>query len=74
MPISPRLKGEAQIKPEKSGQKVFVLGMVIVLLVLLVSPLAALSLRSVMRFEADRGQRGEFTQGIYKRILPGDIY
>ncbi len=63
VPISPRLKGEAQSKPEKLGQKVFVFVMVIILLVLLVSPLAALSMRSVMRFDADRGQRGEFTQG-----------
>ncbi len=63
VPLSPRLQGEAQTKPEKIGQKIFVGFMIVVLIALLVSPLAALGLRSIMRFEADRGQRGDFEQG-----------
>ena len=58
-----RLQGEPQSRPEKIAQTTFVGFMVFVLLALLVSPLAALGLRSVTRFEADRGQRGDFEQG-----------
>ena len=45
-------------------EKVIVIGMVSFLLVLLVSPLAALALRSVTRLEANRGERGLVAPGL----------
>ncbi|HLF03079.1 MAG TPA: iron ABC transporter permease [Anaerolineales bacterium] len=52
-------------KPLRSLRRKIGAGVVIaVLFVLLLSPLAALAARSVARFEAERGQRGEVTYGL----------
>jgi len=50
-------------------QKLFVAGMVILLLALFLPPLVSLPLRSLTRLEADRGERGQVRYGI-----TGDYY
>lgn len=64
IPLAPRLKGEASGSPTRLGQRLFVGLMVALLLILLVSPLAALALRSVAKLEADRGERGAVQTGL----------
>ena len=63
-PLAPRLQGEGIGTPHTWREKLLVGGTVMVLLILLVSPLAALASRSVMRLDAERGQRGEVQTGI----------
>ncbi|NMC81125.1 MAG: iron ABC transporter permease [Chloroflexi bacterium] len=63
VPLSPRLRGEGERAP-KSWRERLLLGLVLILVfVLLVSPLAALGLRSVTKLEANRGERGEVSTG-----------
>lgn len=64
IPLAQRVKGEGQIRPRSLGQKAIVGGMVLVLAVLMISPLAALVVRSVARLEAARGDRGQVQQGL----------
>ncbi|NMB87299.1 MAG: iron ABC transporter permease [Chloroflexi bacterium] len=64
VPLIPRLKGEGQRRPKGWKEKLLAAGMVAVLAVLLVSPLAAMSLRSVTRLDAERGQRSEVQRGL----------
>ena len=59
-----RLKGKGFSKPQGWRQKLMVVGTVFALYFLLVSPLAALALRSVTRLEANRGERGEVNKGL----------
>jgi thiamine transport system permease protein len=59
-----RLKGEGIIKPHGWRQKLVVSGTVLLLFILLISPLAALALRSVTRLEGNRGERGEINRGL----------
>jgi thiamine transport system permease protein len=59
-------------KPKRGFQTVVVIVLVVALFALLVSPLAALALRSVVKLEADRGERGEIQRGFtlqYYRAL-----
>ena len=63
VPLAPRLRGEGQRAPKTWGERVAVWGVISLLVILLVTPLAALSLRSVTRVEANRGQRTEVTPG-----------
>ena len=64
VPLAPRLKCEATSAPANLRQRLFIGGMVGVLVVLLVLPLAALALRSVTKLEADRGERGPVQTGL----------
>lgn len=50
-------------RPKRGGERLVVVVLVIVLFSLLVSPLAALAFRSVVKLDADRGERGEIHQG-----------
>jgi thiamine transport system permease protein len=59
----PRLLSETQQKAKNWKEKVFILAMVIVLFTLLITPLAALSIRSVTRLDADRGERTTISTG-----------
>lgn len=59
----PRLLGETQQKAKNWKEKVFIFLMVIVLITLLITPLAALSIRSVTRLDADRGERTTISTG-----------
>ncbi len=63
-PLAPRLQGEGVNPPRTWREKLLVTGTVLVLLALLVAPLAALASRSLMRLEAERGQRGEVQTGL----------
>jgi thiamine transport system permease protein len=63
-PLAPRLQGEGVSVPRTWREKLMVASTALVLLVLLVLPLAALASRSVMRLEAERGQRGEVQTGL----------
>jgi thiamine transport system permease protein len=64
IPLMPRLQGEGTRPPRGWRQKLLVAGMAAILLALLVSPLAALALRSVTRLDADRGGRGPVSRGL----------
>jgi len=61
--LAPRVHGEGVRRARSLRERLVVWSIVSVLVVLLVSPLAALGLRSVTRFEANRGQRGAVEQG-----------
>ncbi len=63
VPLSPRLQGEGVHPPRGWGERALVIGMVLVLILLLVTPMLALGLRSVTRFEAARGQHGPVNSG-----------
>lgn len=67
IPLAPRLKGEGMRRPERWRERLVVWGTVTVLVVLIVSPLAALGLRSVSQLEPERGQRGGFEAGLTLR-------
>lgn len=57
--LMPRLRREG-LRPARGWrERVLVAGVVIVLLALLISPLAAMTMRSVTRLDRDRGQGGE---------------
>ena len=60
----PRAAGTSLHKVQTLRQKLFLGGMVLLLLLLFVLPLASLPLSSVVRLEADRGQRGQVSYGL----------
>jgi len=62
--LSPRVRGSDVRKASSLGERVLVVAVIITVLVLLVSPLAALGLRSFTRMEAERGERGEVKTGL----------
>lgn len=51
-------------KPKRRLERFIVGIMIITLFTLLVSPLASLALRSIVKLEPDRGERGEITRGL----------
>jgi thiamine transport system permease protein len=73
LPLAPRVQGEGLRRPESWVERLVVWGIIMVLVLLLVSPLAALALRSVTRFEANRGQRqvvdAGFTLDYYRELF-----
>jgi thiamine transport system permease protein len=73
VPLAPRLRGEALRRPANWREGLVVWGVVAVLVVLLVSPLAALSLRSITRLEPERrGQQvtaPSFTLAYYQELF-----
>jgi thiamine transport system permease protein len=64
VPLSPRVASEWVKSPSTLAERVFVGFMLAVLVILFVSPLAALSFRSVLRLEAERTQLGPIQSGI----------
>ncbi len=72
-PLAPRLQGEGMKRPGSLTERLAVTVTVVVLIALLVAPLAALGLRSVIRLEAERGQRGAvetgFTLDYYRELF-----
>ncbi len=63
VPLSPRLKGEG-VRPARGwGERILVIGIVLLLILLLVTPMLALGLRSFTRFDAARGQHGPISTG-----------
>jgi len=63
-PLMPRLKGEGLRQARRGWERVWVTGMVTLLMLLLLSPLAALVARSITRLDADRGERGAIQAGV----------
>jgi thiamine transport system permease protein len=63
VPLAPRLRGEGLRLPRGWRQRLLVGAVVVTLLVLLVSPLAALTVRSFTRLDANRGERTAVTAG-----------
>ncbi len=61
--VSPRSRALAVRKPKRGLERFVVIVLVVLLFTLLVSPLAALALRSVVKLEADRGERGVIQRG-----------
>jgi thiamine transport system permease protein len=73
VPLMPRLRGET-MKPARTWrERLLIVVVVVVLLTLLISPMAAMSIRSVTRLEGDRGQRGVvqtgFTLDYYRELF-----
>ncbi len=64
VPLAPRLHGEGTTRAVTARQKLVVALLTAGIFVLLVSPLAALALRSVTRLDAERGQRGAVNGGL----------
>lgn len=62
--LSPRVTGEGQRRAQNWRERLVVWVVVSGLVLLLVSPLAALAVRSVTRLEANRGERSGFTPGV----------
>ena len=61
---TPRAAGTNLHKARTFREKLFIAGMVLLLLALFLLPLISLPLRSLTRLEADRGQRGQVRYGI----------
>lgn len=64
MVITPRSQLLGTRRPKKGFERFVVILLVITLFSLLISPLAALALRSVVKLEPSRGERGEISQGL----------
>jgi thiamine transport system permease protein len=64
IPLAPRLQGEGMRRPTRWRERLMVWSVVTVLVVLIVSPLSALALRSVSRLEPARGERSGFEAGL----------
>ena len=62
--ISPRVAKNNQRPADKIWEKVFVVGLGLLLFLLFVLPMLALPMRSVSRLEAARGQRAEVQYGL----------
>jgi thiamine transport system permease protein len=72
VPLAPRLRGEGTGRPQNWRERWLVILFVIIIAALLLSPLAALALRSFARLDADRGVRGPVQTGLtldYYRAL-----
>lgn len=73
IPLAPRVRGESLRRPSTWREKALVFAIVTGLLVLLVAPLASLSLRSFLRLEANRGERSAvqtgFTTQYYQELF-----
>ncbi|HAF47975.1 MAG TPA: iron ABC transporter permease [Anaerolineaceae bacterium] len=70
--ISPRAQEVGVRKPKRGFEKVLVILLMISLFTLLIAPMASLALRSFVKLEANRGERGEiqrgFTLDYYKEL------
>ena len=66
--ISPRSREIVARKPRKGLERFVVVILIISLFVLLVAPLASLALRSIIKLEASRGERGEIQRGLTLRF------
>jgi thiamine transport system permease protein len=64
IPLAPRVRGEGMRRASGWRERLAITGVVALLVVLLVTPLAALVARSVSRLEPDRGQRTGFAAGV----------
>ena len=64
VPLAPRVRGEGMRRPTRWRELLMVWLVVSALVVLLVSPLAALAVRSITRIDADRGERGQVDTGL----------
>jgi thiamine transport system permease protein len=64
MEIAPRSREIGVRRSHKGLERVIVVFLIIVLFTLLVSPLASLALRSIVKLEANRGERGEVQRGL----------
>lgn len=65
--ISPRSQEIGLRKPKKGFERLVVIILVVTLFSLLVAPLASLALRSFIKLEASRGERGEIQRGFTLR-------
>ena len=62
--ISPRSRAVSTRKPRKGFEKFIVILLIITLFSLLIAPLASLALRSIVKLEPERGERGEIERGL----------
>lgn len=67
MAVAPRSRSIGVRKPRTLLERVVVLVLIISLFTLLVAPLASLVLRSFVKLEANRGERGEIERGLTLR-------
>jgi len=64
VPVRPRSQAEGMRRPRSFSERAVVWAIALFLVVLLVSPLASLALRSVTRLDAERGQREPVQYGL----------
>ena len=73
MEIAPKTRGITPRRPRKGWERLVTIVLIATLFLLLVSPLASLALRSFVKLEADRGERGEIQRGLtlqyYRRAV-----
>ncbi|MEA3326293.1 MAG: iron ABC transporter permease [Chloroflexota bacterium] len=62
--ISPRSRAVSVREPRKGFEKFIVVLLIITLFSLLIAPLASLALRSIVKLEPERGERGEVQRGL----------
>ena len=62
--LMPRMKGEGERSPQKTGERIFVVSMIVILISLQLFPLGALALRSITTLDANRGERGVVDTGL----------
>jgi thiamine transport system permease protein len=67
MEIAPRAREIGVRRAHRGWEKIIVIFLIVVLFTLLVSPLASLALRSIVKLEANRGERGEIQRGLTLR-------
>lgn len=64
MEIAPRARETGVRRAHRGWEKIIVIFLIVILFTLLVSPLASLALRSIVKLEANRGERGEIQRGL----------
>ena len=73
IPIAPSMKGESVSKPETKRERLFIIIVNVVLIILLILPVFSLGARSIIKLDADRGERGEIQTGLtfnyYKELF-----
>jgi thiamine transport system permease protein len=64
IPLAPRIRGEGLRRPANRRERLVVAGITLALILLLVAPLAALTVRSITRLDPNRGERSAVAPAI----------
>ena len=73
IPIAPSMKGEGVSKPDTNRERLLIIIVNVALIILLILPILSLGARSIIKLDADRGERGEIQTGLtfsyYKELF-----
>ena len=73
IPIAPSMKGEGVSKPDSNRERLLIIIVNVVLIILLILPIVSLGARSIIKLDADRGERGQIQTGLtfnyYKELF-----